>query len=125
MIEDIRPHAIFREAVLGLVQMLGLPAAAHGSERSVQAALGAWLRHPFSEADAQLPPRPYAFLWGHLLQSQPVVRPLVSTLTRVLSLPATEAHCERIISVLRRTVCPFTFRMTEDTVPSRLASRDL
>ena len=48
----------------------------------------------------------------------PITRPF----QRLLALPASEAHRERVIGALRGKVCTFDFRMAEDTIRARMGA---
>jgi hypothetical protein len=76
-----------------------------------------------SQSDVLLRSGPHAQLWSHLLETRPVVRPIAATVKRILALAASEAHCERVIKVLRRMLCPFSFRMTEEVIMARISAR--
>jgi hypothetical protein len=41
---------------------------------------------------------------------------------RVLALPASEAHCERVIDPLREIMCPSGLRICEATICARLSA---
>jgi hypothetical protein len=51
-----------------------------------------------------------------------VLKPLAAVCCRLLSVPATEAQCERIFGALRRTVFPHGYRMGDVVVAARLAA---
>jgi hypothetical protein len=123
-IEEIRPIKMFDIALAGILDMAArLAGESACNERAVRAALVSWLGHPLSGADVELAPEPPATLWQNLAESRPVVRPIATIVRHLLAIPATEAHCERVINVLRRMLCPFGFRMSEATILARIAAR--
>ena len=81
-----------------------------------------WLREPCSAQDRvrfRLPP---ARLWDELANARCMLGTIARLFKRVLALPASEAHCERVIGALRKMVCPFGFRMCEKTIRARIAA---
>ena len=51
-----------------------------------------------------------------------MLAPITRPFQRLLALPASEAHRERVIGALRGKVCTFDFRMAEDTIRARMGA---
>jgi hypothetical protein len=119
-IEQIRPIHMFDIALAGIPDVAALLARESAcNERAVRAALVSWLGPPLSGADMELAPRTHATLWWRLKESRPVVRPIATIVRHLLAI--TEAHCKRMINVLRRMLCPFVLRTSEATILARIA----
>jgi hypothetical protein len=119
-IETIRP-AEYIKIVLETLQEIAGP---EGSQAlPILPAFQAWLAHPLSEQDVRYFGGTHAQLWDALLTAHAVLRPIAPIAKALLALPATEAHCERVIAALRRMICPFSFNMCEETILARLAAR--
>ena len=88
----------------------------------IQPGLESRLREPCSRADRARFKLPLAQMWDELADARLMLRTIARLFKRVLALPASEAHCERVIAALRKMVCPFGFRLCEDTIRARLAA---
>ena len=66
---------------------------------------------------------PPSKLWDELCRARCMLTTLARLFKKALALPASEAHCERVICALRKMVCPFGFRMCEETIRARLATQ--
>ena len=119
-IEHPDPGYLWERCLHGLQRVAASTPGADA--RLIQPGMESWLREPCSAHDRvrfRLPP---ARLWDELANARCMLATIARLFKRVLALPASEAHCERVIGALRKMVCPFGFRMAEDTIRARMGA---
>lgn len=135
LLEDLDPSAWFEQAVDFLADYARSlprtdPAGLRENYLEFRAGLFTWLQVGLSEADLHhlktIYPEPgrvtgaLTEFWYAMSQSHRAMRLLAPLFARVLAIPASEAHCERIFSAMRRVLTPLSFRMDENTLFGRL-----